>query len=346
MNIDHFDGWLQTSGPVAVTICEELEPVQGAQSVFFPPTFAPPRGSEESPSYVVDPTSDGNVALIDSVGSQANRMEPVFKQPPYSELVPRASVRIGDREVDLLDAGHRAADAVFRYSDKATELRNAFAAVRDARDVRRLAKMAPTSLVFGVWDSRDTQVKMPRIVGATIRAYKVDRLTRAAQFFAAANKDEIESLGTQDFLSGVGLDDAPAGRTAGGVRAGGGIRREAVLNLIALRALAAGSDGDETKKVRRYILGLALVALLSPAERFLREGCLLVPSTAKPPEQKLVHRAGERVDLEVTDGGALAFAQAAARDFGVGPAWVAVFDRNSVQQSAEKKKEQKPKKSK
>ena len=55
--------------------------------------------------------------LVDSVGAQANRLEPLFKQPPYSELVPKATVRIGEREVDLLDAGHRAADAVVRFSD-------------------------------------------------------------------------------------------------------------------------------------------------------------------------------------------------------------------------------------
>ena len=158
---------------------------------------------------------------MDTVGAQANRIEPIFKQAPYSELVPKAAVRIGEREVDLLDAGHRAADAVVRFSDRWVVLRKAFLAIRDKRDATVLEKLAPTSLVFGVWDSRDTQVKLPRIVGSTIRAYKVEKLTRSAQFFAATEKEDIQDLAPQEFLSAVGLDDAPAGRTDGGVIAQG-----------------------------------------------------------------------------------------------------------------------------
>jgi CRISPR-associated protein Csb1 len=336
------DSWLDMMGPVALVMREELEPVPGRQSVFFPPTFAPPEGSKDAPGYVIDQTDNGKVALVDTVGSQANRMEPLFKIAPYSELVPKASVQIGEREIDLLEAGHRAADAVVRYSDKWSDLRSAFLAVRDKRDATALAKLAPTSLVFGVWDSRDTQVKLPRIVGSTIRAYGIEKLTRSAQFFAATEKEETDGLGSQDFLSAAGLDDAPAGRTDGGVIACGGIRREAVLNLIALRALA-GANGD-TPKLQRYILGLALVALLAPADRFLREGCLLVPAEGKPAELKLVERSGKRSDLETTDKEALAFAKSAAADFGVGSAWKATFDKDAVKKAADKKKDEKAKK--
>ena len=44
-------------------------------------------------------------------------MEPIFKKEPYSELVPQVKITLknGD-EVHLLDAGHRAADAVIRFS--------------------------------------------------------------------------------------------------------------------------------------------------------------------------------------------------------------------------------------
>ena len=42
----------------------------------------------------------------------------------------------------------------------------------------------------------------------------------------------------------------------------GGIRREAVLNLVALRALT-GPDANASQKLQRYVLGLALVALLA-----------------------------------------------------------------------------------
>lgn len=49
MSVNRFAEWLEMQGPVALTVVEELEPVQGAGSVFFPPTFAPPEGSKDSP---------------------------------------------------------------------------------------------------------------------------------------------------------------------------------------------------------------------------------------------------------------------------------------------------------
>ena len=100
-----------------------------------------------------------------------------------------------------------------------------------------LAKLAPHRLYSVFREFPDTQVKQPRLVGSTIRAYGIETLTRSAQFFAATEKEDISDLASQDFLSAVGLDDAPAGRTNGGVIARKEIRREAVLNLVALRSL-------------------------------------------------------------------------------------------------------------
>ncbi len=212
MSINRFAEWLEMQGPVAVTIVEKLEPVQGPGSVFFPPTFAPPEGGKESPGYVIDDTADGKIAMVDTVGSQANRMEPIFKEPRYSALVPKAIVKIGERVVELLDAGHRAADAAVRFSDKRETLHAAFLEIREKRDATKLAKLSPTSLVFGVWDSRDSQVKLPRIVGSTIRAYRVENLTRNAQYFTAFKKEETEDLPGK--LSEEGLDNAMPGSTA------------------------------------------------------------------------------------------------------------------------------------
>ena len=45
-------------------------------------------------------------------------------------------------------------------------------------DATAIAKLAPTSLVFGVWDSRDTQARLPRIVQSVIRAWDVSELKR------------------------------------------------------------------------------------------------------------------------------------------------------------------------
>jgi CRISPR-associated protein GSU0053/csb1, Dpsyc system len=328
--LSQFDSWFGPDGPVAITAIDPLEPVLGPDGVVFPPTFAPPQKSNEGPYYVIDDVGGSKVALLDSVGSQANRLEPLFKQEPYSALVPKGTVRIGNRVVDVLDAGHRAADAVVRFSTQREAFSCAFRSLAETGNAVPLAKLSPTSLLFGVWDSRGTQVKLPRLLGATIRAHDVQPLTRAAQFFSVFEKEDVEDLGeNQDFLSEQGLSDAPAGRTLGGVLVKGGIRREAVFNLVALRALA-GSDAAETLALRRYVLGLGLVAFTAPLELFLREGCLLVPSREEPASRKIVSRQGERTDFQLSTGEALQYAQAAAAAFGVGSAWEASFDKDAV----------------
>jgi CRISPR-associated protein Csb1 len=337
-----FDEWLEPAGPVAVVMCTPLIPVMGSESVVFPPTFAPPT-KDEAPGYVIDPTSDGPVAIMDTVGAQANRIEPIFKTMPYSELVPQAQVRVNARSVNLLDAGHRAADALVRFSSKREDIAAAFGDIAGKGDATALAKLAPTSLLFGVWDSRGSGVKAPRIVGATVRAYGVEKLSRAAQFFSAFEKDETEALGeTQETLSELGLSDAPAGRGVGGVIARKGIRREAILNLVALRAVG-GSDPEASRSVRRYILGLALVAVTAPVELFLREGCLLVASQDGT-KQEIVLRTGERPAFTTTASEALEYARAAAAAFGVGTNWEAVFEADAVKATTEKKKAARAKK--
>ncbi len=337
MNSNELDRWLTGADTVALILEEELEPVLGKGAVVFPPTFAPPEGSDDKPSYLIDELTDHTkVALIDTIGSQANRMEPVFQQEPYRTLVPKVTIHIGDRKVDLLEVGHRAADAVVRFSNRWASLREAFLEIREKADATKLAKLAPTSLVFGVWDSRDTQVKLPRLIGSTVRAYNVEKLTRSAQFFASTEKEEVADLASSDFLSGVGLNDAPAGRTAGGVIANGGIRRQAVLNLIALRALR-GSTPDGTKSLQRYILGLALVALLTRFEKFLREGCLLV--SAAPGKLQLVLRSGEHEPVSMDEQSALSYAETAAAEFGVGESWEASFSKEDVSKAAAAKSE-------
>lgn len=340
----HFDVWLSSDGPVALSILEPLEPALGEKCVFFPPTFAAPEGSDEKPDYVIDESSAGRICLVDTVGSQANRLEPMFKRKDLVGLVPRVTIRISDsRSVDLLDVGHRAADAVVRFSDLGKTLEQAFLDYREKGSAAKLAKVAPTSLVFGAWDSRAeaTGAKVPRLVESVVRAYDVERLTRGAQYFAALEKEELaqtdlDSLG-QKALSAEGLSDSPAGRGPGGVTANR-IQREALLNLVALRALGVDEDaGEETRMLRRYILGLALIAFLAPAELYLRQGCLLVASPSKPASKQIVWRDGRREPLLVTESEAIAFARESAKAFGVGTDIQAVFDPKLVRAKAEAK---------
>ena len=91
------------------------------------------------------------------------------------------------------------------------------------------------------------------------------------------------------------------------------IRREAILNFAALRAVAGPSD-DETLKVRRYVLGLALVSFTAPMDSNLREGCELVSDPKEPAAWKLVEHDGTRTDLVITHEQALAFATVTSSD--------------------------------
>jgi CRISPR-associated protein Csb1 len=306
--IDQFDGWLTGSGTVALVIKEPLEPVTGVGTAFFPPTFAPPEGAAKGTKadYIID---ENKVCLVDTVGSQGNRLEPLFKKEPLNALVPQVTVRVGERQVNLLDAGHRAADAIVRFSTLGPELQEAFLSYRDRGDAAKLARISPTSLVFGAWDSRGTGAKIPRLVESTIRAYGVERLTRSAQYFAALNDEERTLHGA---TSEEGLLDTPSGRVPGGVIAREGIRRDATLNMVALRALGGALE------LRRYILGLALVAFLAPAELYLRQGCLLVAPKDQPAEIRQVTRDGLREPVAVNHEQVVAFAKGAALAFGVG----------------------------
>ena len=173
-------GWIDRAGPVALHIRERLMPVEGEGMPIFPATYA-------GIGYNIDELSDGTkVASIDSVGSQANRIEPLFKEPPLDALVPQVDIAYGnDRTLSILNAGHRLGDAVIRCTELAAEAQDAFLAFLDRSDASPIARLAPTSLVFGVWDSRDTQAKLPRIVQSVIRAWDVDPLTRSAQYVPA-----------------------------------------------------------------------------------------------------------------------------------------------------------------
>src|SRR5882757_5258614 len=181
--LDQFDPWLTTDGFAALVIREFLEPVEGPDGVLFPATYAAAEDKRSFPGgYNIDPPEgDKNVCLVDSVGSQANRIEPIFGKADYSHLVPQISVKAGEKSVSILQAGHRAGDALVRCTPLQKDLQDAFKAVLKG-NAELLARIAPTSLVFGVWDSRDTQAKLPRLVASTIRAFDVKRLRRSAQF--------------------------------------------------------------------------------------------------------------------------------------------------------------------
>jgi CRISPR-associated protein Csb1 len=334
--LSHYDAWLSQGGPSALILKERLQPAAGPGAVVFPPTYA-------GEGYVIDGEGGNNVCLFDSVGSQANRLEPVFKLDKYKSLVPQITIRVGERSVSLLDVGHRAADALVRSSSLAQEIQTAFAAY-DNGDAAPLARIAPTTLVFGAWDSRGTQAKVPRLVDASIHAHNLTPLRRGAQYFSALSNDEVNELvgevaKQKDALSEAGFLDAPS-LAHGGVIVKGPIIRTAILNLTALRALGGSQE------LRRYILSLALVAALAPDDLFLRQGCLLVRDAEHPLERKLVFRTGETKEFADAEQDVEEYAVAAASAFGVGENRDVPFDPKLAKAILETNAQKKPKKAK
>lgn len=350
-SLAQFDDLLATDGPAALVVREHLIPVEGPDAVVFPATYA-------DIGYNIDyenrnDCTGRNICLIDSVGSQANRLEPLFKEEPYSKLVPQIVIQAGDKEINLLDAGHRAGDAIARCSALQEDLKTAFTAALKGNDVP-LAKTAPTSLVFGVWDSRGSQAKRPRIIASSVRAFDVRELKRSATYIAPVDcvaqgllspeDAEKASKDSKNPLSQTGLVNALANETHGGVIAEGGIRRDAVLALSALKLLRADTS-ENTAKLRRYILGLALVAFTKLPLGYYRQGTILVLDPEKKREFHSVNVDGKRKDVSATTTheSALAFAQAAAEDFGVGVSKTVSFDPAKAKTAIDEAKKKKAK---
>src|SRR5215831_6433252 len=142
----------------AVKLRQKLEPIDLTEPI-KPPTFA---GNEEAASrYIVYEAKDGRTdAVLDTVPSQANRIEPLFAG---SGLIPDVTVQIDGKTVSITDLGHRSCDAAVRFSTGAQEITTALNAYRDG-DATPLAKLAPLDLVFGSWDSRDSRTKLTRLI--------------------------------------------------------------------------------------------------------------------------------------------------------------------------------------
>ena len=332
---DTINSWADNkNGPVALHLKQRLMPVEGEGTVIFPPTYA-------DIGYNIDKLSDGTrVAMIDSVGSQANRMEPIFKNKPYAELIPQIEIEFhkkkdGGKEYtekrSLLDLAHRIADATV-YSSPTLEkhVTEAFSALKQQGDAGPLCRLAPTSLLFGVWDSRGgSGEKRPRLIRSMIRAWDVQPLFSAAQFNSVwkaldpkqqTELKEEEAKKNRMKLSAKGLADAPATfrkvsqaaaqqmkefrdgspnperRVLGGVLTNGRIEREITINLVALRAIR-GADETDTTNIRQYLLSLALIAATADIDLYLREGCHL--RYADENAWKAVPRRGATIPVDL-----------------------------------------------
>jgi CRISPR-associated protein Csb1 len=339
---------LSEDGPSALVLTEELEPAEGRSSVFFPPTYAPPEREEkeesEKPRYAITREGPLSTVVVDSVESQANRLEQLFKKEGYRELVPQVWIKIETTEgkgiqINLLDVSHRIADALVRCSELADDVKRAFNKFRYDGNVMEIAKLSPTSLLFGFWDSRDTGVKAPRLIRSEIRAWKVKEVVRYAQFspallkefrpeketivyqqlkpFEELFKEEFKSNETEfdDWLAKEGFASVPVSETkiTGGVvlEEDGRIERTTSLHLVGVRAYG----GEEEELLRRYLLMLGLAALTAPQDFNLRQGCLLVGKEGGKRVILKIYKDGRKEEVDLRHEEVLEYAREVAREF-------------------------------
>jgi CRISPR-associated protein Csb1 len=325
---------------VAIVAKQHLRPVDGRGAPFFPPTYL---GSDDRPTYCISPLGNGqNLCVVDSVQSQANRIEAAFMDERYRSLVRRVEVTAqlpnGEtRTLDMLQLAHRLADAAVTFStlaDKAQAAMRSFAKGPD-----EIARLSPMSLLFGMWESRGEkhQLKIPRALNATITARNVRELRRMATFTGSFWS---KVLGLEGKHSAEGLDPVPAAEALGGVIAEGEILRTATLNLVALRQNCKITSSQPVSPVAWYIFSLGLVAITLSSESFLRQGCLLVDDGKA--EMRVVMRTGQEEDIVLDHQDTLGIARDAAGDFGASilEPITAVFQTDRVEQPQTEKTKQ------
>ncbi len=182
----------------AVSRRQRLQPVGGPGDKIFPPTY-PGEGRGSGPRHVLERRrvfSNGTgtdlwCALVDSVQSQANRLEEALLaaiRSPNGPAVPYLAVDFRNRglagieEITSLDAPHRVYDAILRDSLKDGEpfpkspLGKLLTEAKPG-DATALLEHSPTALLFGVWNSTGEGgglgAKFPRVLVSEIIAVNV-----------------------------------------------------------------------------------------------------------------------------------------------------------------------------
>ena len=141
----------------------EYQPAGGPGDKVFPPTYE--GGSYATEQRFID-GEEVTCVLLDSVQSQANRMEMALLDEWDAGRVPLPVITVDFRGDDLpkpfrvtsLEAPHRIADALLRDSElEGVMFRKSDPGKRldtlDVRNAAALFELCPTALIFGMWDS-------------------------------------------------------------------------------------------------------------------------------------------------------------------------------------------------
>lgn len=351
-----------TGDGAAFRLRTRLQPAGGPGDKVFPPTYAEGQdGKKHDTRYatevrVIDGQRKPSV-LLDSVASQANRMEmALLEGRRRGEIrLPLVAVDFEASFPDLgrisaLEAPHRVYDAIlrdatldgtaFRGSEIGRRLTDASPA-----DARAMFEHCPTALIFGAWDStgplggmghKFQRAMVSEIVGIGFEpgskvGSRLDPLQVAASVRIDIPKDDSDnwSVDTQGKSkqrpSEVNHSNIAPTRDA----EAGGVTFEyalhtAVLSLPALRRIRFGAwDADKSNAARTVLAALGLLALvLQRREGYdFRSRCALVPET--PSQLEYVRADGTTQLLAISiDDARAAYEKALAQAKKAGVTWI------------------------
>ena len=211
----------------AIRVTVKLFPASGDGGKVFPPTYEGGKYAKES--RLMEDGSIQNTVLLDSVQSQANRMEIALLEAIKSGNVkmPLLRVDFGDikglKPISTLETPHRIADAIFRESlvgnipFRDSEIGKAFVE-SNVRNATGMFQYCPHALVFGVWDSTGStgmgnkfqRIITSEIIGVDVH-YGVKTESRIDPIIMGGGKTEIYETAN----GGWTVDPAEAARDDG-----------------------------------------------------------------------------------------------------------------------------------
>jgi CRISPR-associated protein Csb1 len=339
-----------------------LQPAGGPGDKVFPPSYAEGQdGKKHSIKYatetrVIDGQHKPSV-LLDSVASQANRMELALL-----EARQRGEIRLPLMAVDFranfpdlgqittLEAPHRVYDAIFRDATLGGE---AFRASEVGRkltdsspaDARSMLSHCPTALIFGAWDStgprggsgnKFQRALVSEVMGIGFQpgskvGSRLDPLQISASVRIEIPKEDsdnwhVDGKGkSKQRPSEVNHSNIAPTRDeeAGGVTFEYALHT-AVYSLPALRRLRFGDwDSGKSDAARTLLAGLGILALLMQRRSGydFRSRCALVPEEPAALEYVTADGWAQQLAVSVDEARAL-YEQAIAVAKAAGVSWV------------------------
>ncbi|MFA5505407.1 MAG: type I-U CRISPR-associated RAMP protein Csb1/Cas7u [Vulcanimicrobiota bacterium] len=335
----------------------EMQPAGGEGDKIFPATYEGGKYAEES-RVLPEENEPVNCVLIDSVASQANRMELAMLEAWEERRlhIPMLTVQFPELpkplRVTSLEAPHRISDALLRdslydgVSFRKSEVGQILDIVSNA-NATPLLRYCPTALLFGLWDSTGPRgglgVKFQRILVSEIVGTHAVKGVKVASRLDPAQIEKgaaviYESAKDGWSLQGkktIGKEGKPSEINHGNVTptiADGGftvkkVLQTTVLSLPGLRRLkfpVANEYSLERNRAGRVLLaalGVAAVALSVEKGCDLRSRCFLIPD--RQPEWELLRVPGEQPErFELTAESALQLVADAYREAeAVGLSW-------------------------